>query len=47
VREHRAILASLQSLLLEDSGMAPPVAAATARLLLMEHLLRHDLGFKT
>ena len=47
VQEHRTILASLQSLLLEGSGMAPPVAAATARLLLIEHILRHDLGFKT
>lgn len=47
VREHLSIVAALDCLLLRDARMAPPVAAATARLLLIEHLLRHDLGFKT
>lgn len=47
VREHLSILAALDCLLLRDATMAPPVAAATARLLLIEHLLRHDLSFKT
>lgn len=46
VREHLGILQTLNSLLLGDSP-DPSVAAATARLLLIEHILRHDLAFKT
>lgn len=47
VREHISILAALNVLLLRDGPAAPDVAAATARLLLVEHMIRHDLGFKS
>lgn len=47
VREHISILAALNVLLLRDGAASPAVAAATARLLLLEHIVRHDLGFKT
>lgn len=47
VREHLSILAALNVLLLRDGPATPEVAVATARLLLVEHLVRHDLGFKT
>lgn len=47
VREHLAILAELNILLLDGEPLDPSVAAATARLLLLEHILRHDLGIKT
>lgn len=47
VREHLAIRDGLHRLLLGEAKMAPPEAAATVRLMLVEHLLRHDLGFKT
>lgn len=47
VCEHAAIRMALAELLIGTSDMAPAEAAATARLMLVEHLLRHDLGFKT
>lgn len=47
IREHLSILAALNALLLADILHNPPVATATARMLLVEHILRHDLGFKT
>lgn len=47
VREHISVLAALNVLLLRDGPATPEVAAATARLLLMDHIVRHDLGFKT
>lgn len=47
VREHLSIRESLTTLLLSDDIVDPPIAAATARLLLIEHIIRHDLGFKT
>lgn len=47
VREHLAILAELRALLLEDGRRDFAVAAGTARLLLVEHILRHDQGFST
>lgn len=47
VREHLSILAALNVLLLRDGPATPEVAAATARLLLVDHIVRHDLGFKT
>lgn len=47
VREHISILAALNVLLLRDGPATPVVAAATARLMLVEHMIRHDLGFKT
>lgn len=47
VREHLALLAELGALLLADDLPDPPVATATARLVLIEHILRHDLGIKT
>ncbi|MGE5516802.1 MAG: bacteriohemerythrin [Bacteroidota bacterium] len=47
VREHLALLAELNALLLADDLPDPSVAAATARLVLIEHILRHDLGIKT
>lgn len=47
MREHTAIRMALPELLLGASAMAPTDAAAAARLMLVEHLLRHDLGFKT
>lgn len=47
VREHLSIHSALIDLLLGDLEMEPRVAAATARLLLVEHIVRHDLGFKT
>lgn len=46
VREHNSILTEMRTLLL-DGGPPQPVGAATARLLMIEHILRHDLGFKT
>ncbi|MCR6631603.1 MAG: hemerythrin domain-containing protein [Magnetospirillum sp.] len=47
VREHLSIMESLNSLLLADNHLDAPMAAGTARLLLLEHIIRHDLGFKT
>lgn len=47
VREHLVVGNSLTSLLLTDTGMEPAVAAATARMVVVEHILRHDLAFKT
>ncbi|HTH16206.1 MAG TPA: hemerythrin domain-containing protein [Magnetospirillum sp.] len=47
MREHLSIRQSLIELLLSEGPMPAPVAAATARLLLVEHMVRYDLGFKT
>lgn len=47
LRDHVAVRDNLTTLLLSDAPTPAPVAAATARLLLIEHLLRFDLGFKT
>lgn len=47
VREHISILAALNVLLLRDGPLPATVAAVTARLLLIEHIVRHDLEFKT
>jgi hemerythrin len=47
IREHLAIQQSLGSLLLDGDLPDLIIAAATARLLLVEHIVRHDLGFKT
>lgn len=47
VREHLVLLDSLRALILKDRTLEPPLVAATVRLLLLEHILRHDLDFKT
>lgn len=47
VREHLGILAGMDSLMRDTVESNPPLAAATARLLLIEHIIRHDLGIKT
>lgn len=47
VREHLSVLSTLSDLLLGDSPVSAMVATATARLVLIEHILRHDLGVKT
>lgn len=47
VREHLSLLEALRALLLRAPNPEPHLAAATARLLLLEHILRHDLEFKT
>lgn len=47
MREHLTVGNSLHSLLLEESHMEPAAAAAAGRLVLVEHILRHDLEVKT
>ncbi|MBC7951450.1 MAG: hemerythrin family protein [Rhodospirillaceae bacterium] len=47
MREHLAVGNSLHSLLLNDTHMAPVDAAVAGRLILVEHILRHDLAVKT
>lgn len=46
VRQHLGILAGLESLMLHPIADTPSLAAATARLLLVEHIIRHDQEFK-
>jgi len=47
MREHLTVVDSLNKLLLKGCGLEPAVAASTGRLILLEHILRHDLRFKT
>lgn len=47
VREHVAIHRALVDLMLGERDLEPQVAVATARLVLVEHIIRHDLRFKT
>ncbi|HLO76307.1 MAG TPA: hemerythrin domain-containing protein [Magnetospirillum sp.] len=47
VREHMSIRAALAALLLTDQDHDVAAAASTVRLLLIEHIVRHDLAFKT
>lgn len=47
MREHLSVGNSLHSLLLDDTRLPPSAAAAAGRLVLVEHILRHDLEVKT
>lgn len=47
VREHLGILAGMESLMRDTAEANPTLAATTTRLLLIEHILRHDLAFKS
>lgn len=47
LREHDVIRKALVNLLAGDPAIELRVAAATARMILVEHIIRHDLGFKT
>lgn len=47
MREHLTVGNSLHSLLLEDTGLEPAAAAAAGRLVVVEHIIRHDLEVKT
>lgn len=47
MREHLSVLHNLCALLLARTPSDLALAAATGRRLLVEHLIRHDLDFKT
>ncbi len=47
VREHLILLDALHTLVFKAQDRDPPLNAVTIRLLLLEHILRHDLEFKT
>lgn len=47
VREHLLLMDTLRTLVLKDQDRDPSLAAATIRLLLLDHILRHDLECKT
>lgn len=46
-REHDAIRKTLSGLLGGEAMVDLRISAATARMILVEHIIRHDLGFKT
>lgn len=46
-REHDSIRKALSNLLGGEAMVDLRVSAATARMILVEHIIRHDLGFKT